>query len=121
MIFPASEAKRKTVENCHGGVGTLVCIERFAHYRRPDAGITYVHDDLLPPGTSIGEHTHEGDEEVYLILNGEGEMLIDGTPVRVGCGDVCITGSGHRHALHNTGSEPMRLIVICAKTTENSA
>ena len=32
----------------------------------------------LPPGTSIGYHTHGNDEEVYVILEGLGTMTIDG-------------------------------------------
>ena len=64
---------------------------------------------ILPPGASMGMHTHEREAEIYLVWQGEGEYDDDGTPVMVGPGDVMVCRDGQSHALWNTGSG--RLIV----------
>lgn len=117
MIYRDTDAKRRWVENCHHGSGRLWCIERIADYRRTTPGVKYVHEDVLDPGCSIGEHRHEGDEEVYLIMEGRGTMTVDGREFEVGPGDVCLTRSGHRHSLYNQGPAPLRLVVVCTNTT----
>lgn len=118
MKYPDATAPRKTLRNCHDGTGELHCVERFADYKRKTPGIKFVHEDLLPPGASIGEHAHRGDEEIYLILEGNGQMTLDGETVEVGPGDLCLTRSGHSHSLRNTGNTPLRLVVVCANTPE---
>lgn len=118
MIHHDAEAKRKTVTNCHHGHGSLLCIERFADCKRATVGIKFVHEDVLEPGTCIGAHRHEGDEEIYLVLEGTGEMLIDGGVQVIGSGDLCLTRHGHIHGLANTGAVPLRLLVVCVGTGE---
>jgi len=116
MIIKATAMKVSEARNCHGGGGSLWCREVFGDYDKTGAGIKFVHDDVIEPGASIGEHGHEGDEEIYYILEGTGEMTVDGEPVTVQAGDFCLTRSGHRHSLRNTGTRPMRLLVVCANT-----
>jgi uncharacterized cupin superfamily protein len=115
MKTEASVMKLSEVRDCHGGAGSLWCREVHGDYGRPSAGIKFVHDDVLEPGASIGEHAHQGDEEFYYILEGCGEMTLDDRTVDVKAGDFCFTGSGHRHSLRNTGAGPLRLLVVCAK------
>lgn len=114
MFAPAHDAPRKSISQCHDGLGSLQCIELFADYRKKVAGIKFVHDDLIPPGASIGEHTHRGDEEVYVIIEGKGEAMDNGRLIEVGPGDVILTRHSESHALRNTGDTPLRLIVVCA-------
>ena len=67
----------------------------------------------VPPGHSIGYHRHTFDnEEIYIVVNGRGRMTVDGEEVQVGPGDVVVNSGGGAHGLVNTGSEPMRLVVI---------
>lgn len=66
----------------------------------------------LAPGKSAGRHTHPG-EEISYVLEGEGEILIDGQPVqKVKAGDSFIIPAGAIHDAHNTGTQPMRLVGI---------
>jgi redox-sensitive bicupin YhaK (pirin superfamily) len=116
MIIKAKAMNVSEARDCHAGSGRLWCREVYGDYQRPDPGIKFVHDDLIEPGASIGEHRHDGDEEFYYILEGAGEMTMDGTVVTVGAGDFGFTQSGQRHSLRNTGSQPMRLLVVCANT-----
>jgi len=116
MHIKSLATKVSEARKCHGGTGSLWCREILGDYQRTGPGIKFVHDDAIAPGASIGEHGHEGDEEFYYILEGAGEMTLDGWTVQVKTGDFCFTRSGHRHSLKNTGATPMRILVVCANT-----
>jgi len=113
MLIPKEAGRTFPIENCHDGSGTLHCTEMLAAYRRAGPGFRFIHDNILEPGASIGEHVHDGDEELYLILDGEGVARIDGEEKPVKAGDVIVTRSGHAHALRNSERGPMHLLVIC--------
>ena len=60
---------------------------------------------ILSPGNSIGEHTHEGDNEIFYFLKGSGLYNDNGTSVRVYPGDTAVCSSGEFHSLANDGYE----------------
>ena len=66
----------------------------------------------LAPGRSIGEHAHAGDSETFYFLSGSGIYTDNGTPVRVGPGDVALCRSGESHALVNDTTEPLTFIAL---------
>lgn len=64
------------------------------------------------PGILVGRHTHPGDEISY-VQEGEGEVLIDGEPpLKVKAGDAFVIPAGKIHAARNSGSVPMKLVVV---------
>lgn len=64
----------------------------------------------LEPGVMAGRHSHPGDEISY-ILEGEGELLIDGeAPRKVKAGEAFVIPAGKVHDARNSGSGVMRLI-----------
>jgi mannose-6-phosphate isomerase-like protein (cupin superfamily) len=67
---------------------------------------------VLPPGASIGIHTHGDDEEIYLVLEGQGVMHLDGEEFRVGPGSVIKNRRRGTHGLRNDGATPLRLFVV---------
>ena len=67
---------------------------------------------ILAPGRSIGEHTHEGDNEIFYFLKGTGTYNDNGTIVRVHPGDTAICSSGEFHSLVNDGEEPLEFIAL---------
>ena len=67
---------------------------------------------ILAPGRTIGGHKHEGDNEVFYILSGEGEYNDNGTIVTVAPGDVCVCSDGEYHAMANKGSEDLVFIAL---------
>jgi mannose-6-phosphate isomerase-like protein (cupin superfamily) len=76
--------------------------------------VRFVHDDVLPPGVSIGIHAHPTREEYYYVVSGRGVMTLDGERHEVGPGDITAVYPGGSHGIENTGDEDMRIIVICA-------
>lgn len=61
----------------------------------------------LPPGASVSNHLHEGEAEIYRIVNGIGTYNDNGIETTVTPGDVTVCPSGERHGLTNTGTEPL--------------
>ena len=57
----------------------------------------------LKPGSTVGEHTHTGEAEIYHLISGNGEYNDNGTVVPVQAGDVTICYDGEMHGLVNTG------------------
>ncbi|MDO4538217.1 MAG: cupin domain-containing protein [Coriobacteriales bacterium] len=66
----------------------------------------------IAPGNSIGEHKHEGDNEIFYFLSGTGEYNNNGTIVQVGPGDTTMCSDGETHALVNTGDVPLEFIAL---------
>ncbi len=67
---------------------------------------------LVPPGASIGMHRHNGEDELFVIIQGSG-IIDDGTTrTPVGTGDAILTGNGEAHALENTGADTLELLAI---------
>jgi quercetin dioxygenase-like cupin family protein len=114
MIRKREQMQRKPFPECHGGRGALDWTNVLG--RQDSAGrlIRYVHDDILPPGVSIGEHAHADNEEYYYVLSGRGVMTLDGEQHEVGPGDLTAVYPGGSHALENTGDMDMRIVVFCA-------
>jgi mannose-6-phosphate isomerase-like protein (cupin superfamily) len=68
---------------------------------------------IVPPGADIGEHTHgPSDEEIYIIVDGHGRMVVDGHAVDIGKGDVIVNRPGGTHSLVNTGRAELTLVVV---------
>jgi mannose-6-phosphate isomerase-like protein (cupin superfamily) len=68
----------------------------------------------LVPGQATQRHYHAESEEAYFILEGEGDLDIDGELGRVRAGDAVPIPPGTWHTLRNTGTAPLRLLCTCA-------
>jgi uncharacterized RmlC-like cupin family protein len=111
MIRPTDDMEARTITDCHEGSGELLC-RLVLSGEDCESGLRFMHDDLLEPGAIIGEHLHEGDEEVYFVVEGHGTMIVDGEEHPIGPGDVSVCRSGHSHGIRNSEDGTMRLIVV---------
>lgn len=66
----------------------------------------------IPQGAGIGYHVHEGEQEMFYVLSGEGEYNDNGTAAVLRAGDSCITRSGQGHGVKNCREEPLRLLAL---------
>lgn len=95
----------------HGGAGAIL-FRRLFNSDDWDGPIDFVDYTVVPPGSSIGIHGHEGNDEVYLIVSGRGNATMDGERHAVGPGDVLVTPSGHSHGLENDGDASLVMFVV---------
>ena len=70
-------------------------------------------EESLPPGATITMHHHQVLEEIYFILEGSGVMTIGEEQREVGAGDAVYIPKKSRHSLTNTGTSPIRLLLVC--------
>lgn len=75
----------------------------------------------LPPGAVSGEHRHTRTEEIYLILEGEGDYVLDGQIHAAKPGFLALMTPGHTHGLRNAGAGPLNWWVIETLTPETQA
>lgn len=68
----------------------------------------------IPPGGATAEHYHRETEELYLVSEGSGRLVIDGEEQIVQEGDCALIPPGSRHKLFNVGEGPLRVICACA-------
>jgi uncharacterized cupin superfamily protein len=98
--------------NCHAGQGALdwttVLDERDLKGRH----LNFIHDDVIPPGVTIGVHRHLQDEEYYYVVSGQGLMILDGEQFVVKTGDITAVFPGGEHGLANNSNADLRIIVI---------
>ncbi len=96
----------KPYPHVHEGEGT-VSLRYFGFDKSPAPAHFVIYD--MPPGSSEGVHTHQlGDtvlgpyDEYYYIIDGQGEMEIDGETVLVKTGDHVHTPLTVPHGIRNT-------------------
>lgn len=71
----------------------------------------------IVPGASIGYHEHVGNEEVMLVLSGQGTLVDDGEEFELHEGDVTICREHHHHSVINTSEEEdLVLLAVVVKT-----
>ncbi|WP_051189371.1 cupin domain-containing protein [Daejeonella oryzae] len=67
----------------------------------------------MPVASTIGKHTHFTDsQEIYIIISGNGEMIVNEKNYIVKKGDVIVNPIGGTHQIKNMGSEEICFVVI---------
>ncbi|MBS0418182.1 MAG: cupin domain-containing protein [Proteobacteria bacterium] len=101
--------RRIAYKGVHEGKGTIDIKFFFRDEGTSKPALLLIYN--IPPGASEGVHTHNiGDEkngsydEFYYIMEGSGEMQIDGKTVPVAVGDHIFTPNGISHGIENTAT-----------------
>ena len=66
----------------------------------------------LEAGRSTQRHYHRDAEEIYFVLEGAGELEVDGTTRRVEAGDAALIPPGAWHEIR--AATPLRFLCCCA-------
>ena len=101
----------RPVPDYHGGEGA-------AKYRRAldptvfHTNWSYMDHLLLPPGAAEGAHRHPGIEEVYFVLNGDGQAQVNGETAEIHKGDAVPVLLNETHSFKNNSSKDLEFMVI---------
>ncbi len=66
----------------------------------------------IPVGEDIGEEVHPNTDQILIIVDGDGEAMINGEVWRIGEDDAVFVPAGSRHNIRNTGDEDLRLFTV---------
>ena len=68
----------------------------------------------LPPDGATERHHHRESEELYCILEGSGEMEVDGMRRDLGPGDAVLIPPGTWHQIKAASGSALRFLCCCA-------
>jgi mannose-6-phosphate isomerase-like protein (cupin superfamily) len=109
MIKRIADMEKEVREKMRGGSGSVEILHIFRK-EELKGKVRLLARLRLGPGSSIGYHMHEGEEEIFYILSGKGLVTEQGVSSPVGPGDAVLTGGGGGHSIENQDAEPLELI-----------
>ncbi len=111
MIRNFLETDKQIQENAHDGIGA---VELYEVWSKSDflSDCDFIDRQVIPPNSTVGYHKHGNNEEMYIILEGNGTMVIDGQEVKVKKGDMIKNKPYGAHGLTNDSDANIDLLII---------
>ena len=66
----------------------------------------------LAPGQAQRPHAHADQDKIYVVLEGRGQIHLDGAEEAVAAGEAVVAKAGAIHGVVNDGAEPLILLVV---------
>jgi mannose-6-phosphate isomerase-like protein (cupin superfamily) len=68
----------------------------------------------LEPGQAQKAHTHDGQDKIYMVLNGQAKVKVGNDEQILAKNQIVIASSGEDHGVTNPGPERLTMLVIMA-------
>ncbi len=75
-------------------------------------GASAVMIQYTKPGGGPPPHSHTREDETFIALEGEFELLTDGQWIKAPVGEIFFAQRGGIHTFHNVGTTPGRMLVF---------
>ena len=102
-LFACSDISPIAVANQRNGIGTIL-LRTMLGKAVEDSVFSAISVITLPPGTSIGVHIHENNEEAYVIIAGEALYTYEEGEHVMKAGDIALCYKGEKHGIFNNGT-----------------
>lgn len=76
------------------------------------SNVDFIDRLVIPPNGTVGYHTHGNNEEMYIVLEGQGTMTVGTEPTKVEKGDMILNPPGGAHGLINGSSADIDVLII---------
>lgn len=117
IVIQRSGDNRVTWTDVHGGTGDID-VQRYFERQLPWP--IEVEMWVIPVGASEGSHVHDEFDpdgyadarEVYLVVDGQARVILDGVEYDFGPGDAFAAGSRVGRGIANVGPSPLRMVIV---------
>ena len=109
MINRQKDFKIVLNEHMKGGEGTVKVVH-YALQEQIGGKCRLMAKLVLEPGCSIGEHTHENEEEIFYLLKGTAAYFDNGTWKELYEGDSAICLGGQTHSIANRTADTVEVL-----------
>ena len=117
MIIRKEDCKLERCECPMGGTGVMMKRQFLTKEEAYGTGRLFAFNELQP-NSSLGEHTHKGDFEIYVILEGTAIVRDNGVEQELHEGDVMFCRDGDSHSMENRTDKPIKFLAIVLYTPE---
>jgi mannose-6-phosphate isomerase-like protein (cupin superfamily) len=104
-------SRLRPVPGMNGGHGNVL-YERVLGPSTYTGNWAFVDHYVLSPGATLGRHRHQGAEEIYYVMNGEGTVTVDDETAKLGTWDAVPIRAKQVHSFENTGSQDLEFMVV---------
>ena len=111
MYRKAADVRVREVANAQGGKGSVIFYDWLLPEEANGHGKTFS-KLVIPPGCSIGYHTHQGTFEAYYVLEGEASVNDMGEEYTLYPGDMNYCPEGNGHSTENRTDKDLVLMAL---------
>jgi mannose-6-phosphate isomerase-like protein (cupin superfamily) len=108
-IAHADPSKYRNMKAVHNGPGALDYRPLF-DAQTLETNLFFMHRGVIEPKSGIGGHFHNQCEEMFIILDGEAQFMIDGRTSLLKGPAGAPSRMGHWHAIYNASDKPVQWI-----------
>jgi len=112
MIKRNNEFEKIVKKEMRGGSGQVLIEKLWNNETELKANNRLFAKLTLEPGSTIGFHKHENEEEVFVILKGVAKMDDNGKEETLYPGDTILTADGAGHSVKSVGNEALEMMAV---------
>lgn len=107
-------ASMKYIPASHEDINNPGVLKKILFHREDflDGRLQMINWAKLPVGKEFNNHLHENMEEVFIILNGEVEIIVDGEKDVLSGGDAVFIPQKKAHQMKNLGKKDIHYIAL---------
>jgi uncharacterized cupin superfamily protein len=124
LTAKAAELRQRLVRNfetatlspfAHGSLYESLGVSFTEGWAAQQLGVSF---DIVPPGKrACPYHLHHAQEELFIVLEGQGTLRVDGELIPIGRGDTVVLPAGREYPHHilNTSDAPLKYLSISTR------